>query len=172
MTIAEATAVAPGRFAQIMRRLAGPVSVVTTLDQHGRPRGLTSSAVTSVSAEPPLLSVCVDLGSRTLPAVRYSSRFVVHFLDDTAAATAAVFASKAADKFSAISWDAAPSGLPRLRDGVAGWAECSLSREVLAGDHVILLGQVVDGHTERPAKMLTAPLLYHDRKFGRLATLD
>ena len=58
------------------------VAVVTTLDAEGGPRGLTTNALCAVSAEPPLLLVCVDRESRTLPALLHSGRFVVNFLVD------------------------------------------------------------------------------------------
>src|SRR3989442_1370034 len=57
-------------FAEIMASFPSGVAIVTTLDEAGEPKGLTTSAVASVSAEPPLLLVCVDFTSRTLPALR------------------------------------------------------------------------------------------------------
>ncbi|RYF39596.1 MAG: flavin reductase, partial [Comamonadaceae bacterium] len=101
-------------FASIMRRLPGGVSVVTTRDQGGAPCGLTSTAISSVSADPPLLLVCVALTSRTLPALRESRGFVVHFMDQTSVAACVTFASKADDKFAGLEWEETPSGLPRL----------------------------------------------------------
>jgi flavin reductase (DIM6/NTAB) family NADH-FMN oxidoreductase RutF len=53
-------------FVEIMASYPAGVAVVTTLDVDGTPKGLTTTAVSSVSAEPPLLLVCVDLKSRTL----------------------------------------------------------------------------------------------------------
>ena len=58
------------------------VAIVTTLEPDGTPRGLTTNAVSSVSAEPPILLVCVDRDSRTLPALLHTKRFVVNFMRD------------------------------------------------------------------------------------------
>src|ERR687887_268194 len=67
-------------FFAIMGAFPTGVTIVTALDADGAPRGLTSNAVCSVSAEPPLLLVCVDKNSNTLPALRHSRRFVVNYL--------------------------------------------------------------------------------------------
>ena len=80
------------------------VAIVTTLEPDGTPRGLTTNAVASVSAAPPILLVAVDRGSRTLPALLHSKRFVVNFMRDDCAELCALFASKADDKFSQVAW--------------------------------------------------------------------
>ena len=56
------------------------VAIVTTVAPDGTPRGLTTTAVSSVSAHPPTILVCVDLGSRTLGALRGRRSFVVNFV--------------------------------------------------------------------------------------------
>lgn len=68
-------------FAQVMACWPAGVAVVTTIDASGTPRGLTTTAVTSVSLDPPLLLVCVDRTSRTLPALRYARAFAVNVLE-------------------------------------------------------------------------------------------
>src|SRR4029078_6401257 len=80
------------------------VAVVTTLDEHGEPKGLTTTAVASVSAHPPLLLVCAPLESPTLPARRAGRRFVVNFLREGRSDVAMHFASKADEKFGAVAW--------------------------------------------------------------------
>ena len=77
------------------------VAIVTTLEPDGTPRGLTTNAVTSVSAEPPILLVCVDRNSRTLPALLHTKRFVVNFMRSDHVEICQLFASKADDKFAA-----------------------------------------------------------------------
>ena len=57
-------------FFAIMGAFPTGVTIVTTMDQNGEPKGLTSNAVASVSAEPPLMLVCVDKRSNTLEALR------------------------------------------------------------------------------------------------------
>lgn len=155
-------------FRELMAGLAGHVAVVTALDPDGRPVGLTTTAVTSVSATPPLLLVCVDLTSRTLPALRQGRRFVVNFLHDGSEALAARFASKLDEKFDGIEWSPTGSGIPVLREHSLGWAECRITEEVEAGDHVILIAKLEAGQT---VDEKGDALLYHRRSFGSWAPL-
>src|SRR5207244_7390775 len=86
-------------FFEIMASFPSGVAIVTTLDGDGTPRGLTSTAVSSVSADPPLLLVCVDVESRTLVALRRSRRFVVNFMRQGRGELSRLFASKSDSKF-------------------------------------------------------------------------
>src|ERR687888_1931137 len=97
-------------FAEIMSSFPSGVTIVTTLDETGVPKGLTSSAVASVSADPPLLLVCVDFTSRTLPALRAGGRFLVNFMRAGTAEVSRLFASKSEDKFAAVVWRPTESG--------------------------------------------------------------
>ena len=169
MAVFDHPSIDPTRFAEIMRSLAGGVAVVTTLDEHDRPRGLTSTAVSSVSADPPLLLVCVATTSRTLPALRHRRRFVVNFMGAGADDACARFASKQEDKFAGVEWEPGPGGLPVLAGVATGWAECATVEEIGAGDHVILIGRVQDGAGGRdPAP----PLVYYHRTYGSWTPLD
>ena len=150
-------------FVEIVASYPAGVAVVTTLDVDGTPRGLTTTAVSSVSAEPPLLLVCVDLTSRTLPALRAGGRFVVNFLREGRSELARVFASKAEDKFERVEWRATEFGMPVLVADALAWAECVTVHEIEPGDHVVLLGQVEDG---AGAVDDDAPLMYYRRSWG------
>jgi flavin reductase (DIM6/NTAB) family NADH-FMN oxidoreductase RutF len=139
------------------------VAVVTTLDAEGEPRGLTTNALCSVSAEPPLLLVCVDRESRTLPALQHSKRFVVNFLAERRDELARLFASKAEDKFVAVTWEAGLGGMPCLREDSLAYAECETEQELEAGDHVVLTGLVVGGMAPDPESV---PILYFRRSYS------
>jgi flavin reductase (DIM6/NTAB) family NADH-FMN oxidoreductase RutF len=86
-------------FFAIMGAFPTGVTVVTALDEHGEPRGLTSSATCNVSAELPLMLVYVDKRSNTQPALRHGGKFVVNFLNAGRGDLSNLFASKAADRF-------------------------------------------------------------------------
>ncbi len=150
-------------FVEIMASYPAGVAIVTTLEPDGTPRGLTTTAVSSVSAEPPLLLVCVDLTSRTLPALREGGRFVVNFLREGRSEVARLFASKADDKFDLVEWRPSASGLPVLAADALAWAECVTVHELEPGDHVILLGRVEEG---AGAAGEDAPLMYYRRSWG------
>jgi len=152
-------------FVELMAAFAAGVAIVTTVDESGRPRGLTTTAVTSVSREPPLLLVCVEQTSRTLPAIRHSGAFVVNVIEAAQAAVARHFSSKVEDKFAALRWRSGAGGAPVLHEHSLAWAECRVEREIDAGDHVVVIGEIIHGgvseHGER------APLAYFRRSFGR-----
>ncbi len=93
----------------------------------------------------PLLLVCIDRASRTLPAVRASGRFVVNFLRADRDVLCAVLASKTEDKFAGVAWRVAANDMPVLHEDSLAYAECATQWELQAGDHVVLIGLVVGG---------------------------
>ena len=117
------------------------MTVVTAAGEDG-PAGLTTNAFSSLSLDPPLVLVCFDNGSRTLPVVRASGRFAVNVLRAGQEDVAAVFASKrvAASKFAEVT-HAEADGLPVL-DGALAWLACDLAELVPGGDHTIGIGRV------------------------------
>lgn len=149
-------------FFSIMAAFPTGVAVVTAMDGN-RPRGLATNAFCSVSAEPPLVLVCVDNGSRTLPALLASGAFVVNFLAEGRAELTGVFASKADDKFAGVAWRTGENGMPVLHEDAIAWAECAVEREVEAGDHVIVIGRVLGG---RAPAADARPLVYFRRGFA------
>ncbi|GAA3546882.1 flavin reductase family protein [Nocardioides daeguensis] len=150
-------------FRSIVGAFPTGVTVVTVMDADGRAKGLTSNAFTSVSADPPLLLVCVDKSSRSLPALRQAGSFVVHFLAESASELSAVFASRSHDKFAGLAWTPSEvaNGAPVLEEGVVAHAECRTYAEVDAGDHVILLGRIECGERRGGS-----PLMYYQRQYG------
>lgn len=155
-------------FFAIMSAFPTGVAIVTALDAEGNPRGLTTNAVTSVSADPALLLVCVDLNSRTLPAIKFSERFVVNFMAEESEEICRRFASKVEDKFEGLAWAYSPNNLPVLHEHTLAWADCSIERELEIGDHVVFVGSVDAGAV---APLKRAPLAYYAKTFDRLLSL-
>jgi flavin reductase ActVB len=149
-------------FFDVMASFPTGVAIVTTMDREGTPRGLTTTALCSVSAHPPTLLVSVARASRTLAALRDTRRFVVNFVGNGRNELVMRFASKAEDKFAEVSWRPTASGIPLLRDDVLAWAECTVEREVDVGDHVLFVAEVVDGGVEDDVE----PLMYYRRSWG------
>jgi len=150
-------------FFAIMGAFPTGVGVVTTLDAQRQPRGLTTNAVCSVSAEPPLMLVCVDKHSNTLPALEHSKKFVVNYLSAGRGELANLFASKEPDKFEHVAWRPADNGMPLLHVDSLAHAECNVVQEIDAGDHVVLMAEVVAGQPPAPG---THPLMYFRRTYG------
>lgn len=138
------------------------VAVVTALGE-GVPRGLTVSSFCSVSLDPPLVLVCVDRESNTLPALSRSGGFTVNFLAHGREALAVRFASKAEDKFAGVSWVAPdlPEGGPILVEDSSAYAVCLARQAVEAGDHWIFIGEVTQGGVRHDQQ----PLVYHRRSY-------
>ena len=139
------------------------VVIVTTLDPDDSPRGLTTTAVASVSADPPTVLVCVDLSSRTLAGLRARRRFVVNFMAEGRSHLCLLFASKAEDKFASVAWRPTATGLPLLFEDVLAWAECVIVHDVEIGDHALLVARVEDGGIQPELK---TPLMYYRRSWG------
>lgn len=129
------------RFRDTVGTFATGVTVVTATGADG-PAGLTTNAFTSLSLDPPLVLVCFENGSRTLPVVRATERFAVNVLRAGQEDAAAIFASKrvAREKFAEVT-HAEAHGLPVL-DGALAWLACDLVELLPGGDHTIGIGAV------------------------------
>ena len=117
------------------------VTVITTRDVDGTPRGMTANSFTSVSLDPPLLLVCVGKSASSYPAFTGAECFAVNILHEGQVDVSAIFASKSPDKFLSVHHDRIHTGAPVLTDSLT-WFDCSLFNTVDAGDHAILIGQV------------------------------
>jgi flavin reductase (NADH) len=139
------------------------VTIVTTMDGKGAPRGLTSNAICAVSLEPPLLLICIDKQSGSLPAFLESRSFVVNFLAAGRGELATRFASKGGDRFANVRWEPsrAAGGAPVLVDDNVAHADCVLAQTVEAGDHVLLLGHIEGGSSNGGI-----PLMYLRRTYA------
>ena len=117
------------------------VTVITTRDEDGSPRGMTANSFTSVSLEPPLLLVCVGKSASSFKAFTTTASFAVNLLHEGQVDVSSVFASKSPDKFQSVNHDRVHTGAPILTDSLT-WFDCTVYNRVDAGDHVILIGQV------------------------------
>lgn len=117
------------------------VTVITTRDADGTPRGMTANSFTSVSLDPPLLLVCVAKSASSYPAFIEASCFAVNILHEGQVDVSAAFASKSPDKFLSVHHDRIHTGAPVLTNSLT-WFDCSTFNAVDAGDHAILIGQV------------------------------
>lgn len=150
-------------FTEAMSRVASGVSIVTTQGTAGR-FGLTVSSMTSVSAEPPLLLVCINRKSVARDAVFTNGRFAVSALATHQAGLAANFAGRAASgrhyEFAAEDW-ADLADLPRLHDCAASF-RCSLESSLEFGTHTLFVGRV-----EQAFGGNASALVYTDRGYHR-----
>ncbi|WP_206956119.1 flavin reductase family protein [Trinickia acidisoli] len=118
------------------------VTVVTTIQPDGSPRGFTANSFTSVSLDPPLILVCIAKTASSYAVFSQTRHFAVSVLAEDQKAVSGVFASKAIDKFSQVAWQARVTGAPMI-EGAAASFDCATHEVVDAGDHIILIGRVV-----------------------------
>ena len=119
------------------------VTVVTTIQPDGSPRGFTANSFTSVSLDPPLILVCIAKTASSHPVFSKTSHFAVSVLAQDQRPVSGVFASKSADKFGQVEWHVCHTGAP-VMDGASASFDCETHEVVDAGDHIILIGRVVD----------------------------
>lgn len=150
-------------FRRALGQFAAGVTVVTTRDGRGRSLGLTVTAFTSVSLEPPLVLICVDHRSETHVGFRHAGLFGVSILAEGQEDLSRRFAGGGAAKFKGLELVEGTTGVP-LVPGALAHLECRVSATHLAGDHTIYVGEVLAVKV-RPGR----PLLYHDRDYRRLA---
>ncbi|MBD0840568.1 MULTISPECIES: flavin reductase family protein [unclassified Streptomyces] len=153
----------PELLRSVFRRHAAGVAVITASGASG-PVGFTATSLTSVSAEPPMLSFGIGTGSSSWPAVERAGHVGVHILGEHQRELAATFARSGADRFGPpTEWREGPEGVPVL-DGVLAWLVGRVVARVPAGDHRIVLAEVVHGDQAAPGR----PLLYHQGRFTAL----
>ncbi|MGP4001096.1 flavin reductase family protein [Streptomyces sp. 8N706] len=147
------------------RRHAAGVAVITAFGS--RPVGFTATSLTSVAAEPPLLSFGIGTGSSSWPVIADAEHVGVHILGENQRELAATFARSGADRFAAPTrWQPGPHGVPVL-DGVLASLVCRVAARIPAGDHRVVIGEVVSGTV--PEDLGTGrPLLYHHGGFNAL----
>lgn len=142
---------------------SGVAAVCTEVD--GTAVGLAASSFTSVSMQPPLVSVSVRHASTTWPALRTGRRLGLSVLAEGQETICRQLAGPTDSRFSAAEWLSTTEGSVFVV-GAALWLDCSIHAEVPAGDHDVVLLQIHRLRVEPDV----APLVFHDSRFRRLAT--
>jgi flavin reductase (DIM6/NTAB) family NADH-FMN oxidoreductase RutF len=155
--------IGPDDFRRVLGHFATGVTVLTTTDSEGRPAGLTASAFTSVSLEPPLVLVCVDHKSQSYPALQESRGFAVNILAVDQQDISRRFASTRLDKFDGVAYSRGALGAPLLEAALAQ-IECETVGRYVQGDHTIFIGRV-----EHARVGSGEPLLYYRGRYDSLA---
>ena len=159
--------VASRDFIAAMGLAATGVSVVTTDGPAGR-FGLTVSAVTSVSADPPLILICINRKSPAIAVLDCNGTFAVNLLSAENREYAETFCGRPRQgkpfDFANLDWREGDTGLPLVTDATAVF-ECATHVSLDAGTHRIYIGRVVAAH-----KGEAEPLVYCNRAFRRINT--
>jgi flavin reductase (DIM6/NTAB) family NADH-FMN oxidoreductase RutF/DNA-binding FadR family transcriptional regulator len=149
-------------FRNVIGHFASGVAVITCRTAEGEVFGMTASAVSSVSLDPPTLLVCLNQGSATHNAILETGYFAVNILHDDQGGIARRFATFGADKFGGLELAAGPLGQPMLVDALAN-IECRVTSHTIGGTHRVFVAEVeyADAHPGQP-------LAYYRGQFGHL----
>lgn len=148
-------------FRDTMGNFCSGVVVVTGTDG-SQPLGFTAQSFVSLSLEPRLIAICPAKTSTTWPKIENSGSFCINILRAGQESLSNNFARSSEDKFSGVSWRSGVTSSPILSD-VLSFVDCEIQEIHDAGDHLIVVGSVVDFGITDPT---TEPLLFFRGKYG------
>jgi len=155
----------PDDFRRGMRQLAASVTIVTVVRDDMR-EGLTATAVTSISAEPPHLLVCVNASATAHEHMHKTGAFCLNVLareqEPIAKRFAGMDGSSRTERFDLGQWSQLTTGAPALEGALANF-DCIVVREIEAATHTIFIGRVLAIRTRQGQ-----PLIYGDGQFTGL----
>jgi flavin reductase (DIM6/NTAB) family NADH-FMN oxidoreductase RutF len=148
-------------FKLAMRRFPAAVSVITAADQT-RQHGMTATAVTSLSLDPPSLIVCINRSTLLHDVMTLGRHFCVNVLRKDQAELSAAFsgALTAEERFKLGSWQTSPEGVNYLADAQINLF-CRKVAAVPYGTHMIFIGEAEAVHAHGPIE----PLIYQDATY-------
>jgi len=130
-------------FRRALSQFPTGVTVITTKDGEGNPVGVTASSFNSVSMDPPLVLWSIDKGAHSLEVFEKAEHFAVNVLTRDQVTTSNGFASRGEDKFKDVDYSEGVGGSLLLKEYGAQF-ECKTWAVYEGGDHLILVGEVVD----------------------------
>jgi len=158
-------------FKQGMRRLASGVCVVAARTPQNRRCGITATAVSSLTAEPPSLLVCINkstwLGAEIERAGAFSVNLLSHAQKDVGMAFSGISGHAGEDRFTVGDWSTGITGAPVLVDAAAAF-ECAVDHVVDRDTHFVVIGLVTSVVNSPEAD---TALIYADGDFGVCAPI-
>lgn len=151
---------------RVLGRFATGVTVVTAAVPDGAV-GITVNSFTSVSLDPPMVLFCLASTSRARAVFRRGAHFAVNILSEDQEDVSRCFAARESggnERFATVEVRVGVTGAPLLAECVAH-LECEVVDEVEAGDHLIVIGRVIDLDIGRDHP----PLVFFASRYARLA---
>ncbi|GIH20167.1 flavin reductase family protein [Rugosimonospora africana] len=139
----------------------GVTAIAAVVDQ--APVGLAANSFTSVSLNPPMVSVCLARASTTWPVLRRATRLGVSVLGEHQEWLSRQLSARGVDRFAGARWRILTGGGVLFED-CSAWLDCSIDQVIPAGDHDIVLLRVHD----LDANPLVSPLVFHASGYPRL----
>ena len=150
----------PKRFRQALGTFITGVTIVTTVDGEQNDVGMTANSFNSVSMEPPMVLWSIGKSSSNLQAFLGARHFAVHVLAADQEALASHFSKRGVDRFAGLPLERSADGIPLL-PGCAARFQCRTAFQYEGGDHVILVGEVLDFDCDN-----REPLLFKSGRYG------
>lgn len=145
----------------VLGHFATGVVLVTAMDGD-EPVGMACNSFTSLSLDPPLVLFCAAKSSTTWPRIQAARKWAANFLDEDSEQICRLFAEKGADRFAHIAFSPGRSGAPIIQDALA-FVDCETVTEHDAGDHLIVVGRVIELGYQHEGR----PLLFYRGGYGR-----
>jgi flavin reductase len=168
-TLLEESVISREDFRLAMRRLAGGVSIISGAGPDG-PLGVTATAVTSLTADPPSILCCLNRSLELEAAVKETGRFGVNMLradhHDLAKRFAGLAGVRGSAKFEQGNWTILASDVPALNDSLVTF-DCRVDDLLEVGTHSIFVGLIAQAHFGKSGD----PLVYCDGTFASLVPL-
>lgn len=152
------------RFRSALGRFASGVTVLTMRDAEGTDHGMTATAFSSLSLDPPLVLVCVDRSASMAGPLEQATHLAVNLLARGQEEISRRFADKDVDRFAGIAVVRGIGEVP-LIDGAIAQLQCRIHARHPGGDHVIVVGEVLDAQAHEGE-----PLIYHRGRYGRVVS--
>jgi 3-hydroxy-9,10-secoandrosta-1,3,5(10)-triene-9,17-dione monooxygenase reductase component len=145
----------------VLGHFATGVAIITAVDGE-EPVGMACNSFTSVSLEPQLVLFCAAKSSSTWPRIQAAEKWAANILNQDAEEVCRLFAQKGADRFARVAYTIGRTGAPILEEALA-FVDCETIAEHDAGDHVIVVGRVLELGFAPEGK----PLLFYRGGYGR-----
>ncbi|WP_081314879.1 flavin reductase family protein [Rhodococcus pyridinivorans] len=138
-----ASAIDRRRFRDVMGQYPTGVTLITATSLDGDPVAMVVGTFTSVSIDPPLVGFLPDQSSTSWPKIEAAGSFTANVLTSSQEDVVRAFAQKHDDRFTRFEWEPTAAGGSRLK-GAAAWIDCTIAEVRRAGDHYLVLGDVLE----------------------------
>lgn len=155
----------PESLRRVLRAWTTGVAVLMSAHE-GETYGMTVNSFTSLSLDPPLVTVVLRNDARLFDLVTKSRAFSVTILSSSQRELADNFAGKlhGAERMAGITARTLASGAPALEDGLA-WLDCRVIHTYAAGENTLFVAEVAEARLHS----VENPLVYHNREYRQLA---
>lgn len=146
---------------QVLGNFCTGITVITAMHE-GEPVGFACQSFQSLSIDPPLVSFSPSRTSKTWPRIRAAGSFAVNVLSDEQEPLSRVFGASGPDKFQGVPWTTSAGGSPVIA-GALAWVDCRIKVAFDAGDHQIVVGEVLNLEASNGK-----PLVFFQGQYHRL----